>query len=216
MDVCNSYYVNNLIEKLICYGDLKKSHKILEIGCGKGRFSFPLLKKGYNLTCIDSSENLLDEFKKNILSDMQVDIIKGDFNNLAKRMKNKFDRIIGLYVLHHLEDSETSFRNMRIMLKKEGRIVFSENNPYNVMYYIQMAIVKDITWEGEKGILNMRKSIIYPLLEFLKFKDIKIERYGFFPPQIVNTKFGQGLEKKFEKIKLFYPFLPFQVIMGTK
>jgi len=216
MDIGDTNYINNLVEKLISSGGIKKSHKILEIGCGRGRFSIPLLKRGYSLTCIDLSENLLNKFKKNISPGMKVKIMKGDINEMTKKLRNKFDFIIGFYILHHLSDLKTSFENMKIMLKKDGKIIFSENNPYNPMYYIQMIVVKDINWEGEKGILNIRKKIIYPLLKSLKFKNIKIERYGFFPPHIVNTRIGQTLESKLEKIRFFYPLLPFQIIKASK
>jgi len=216
MNVVESNYINNLVEKIISVAGLSKKDKILEIGCGKGRFSIPLLKRGYKLTCVDFSTELLEEFKKNISSGMKVKLINDDFTKIYKNFKNEFDHIIGFYVLHHLNDLKSAFKKMRFMLKDGGKITFSENNPYNIMYYIQIMLVKDITWRGEKGILNMRKKIIYPLLESLRFKNIRIERYGFFPPLIVNTKIGQKFEKKLEKIKIFYPFLPFQIISAEK
>ena len=216
MDTADTNYVNNLVERLISEAKIKKHHKILEIGCGKGRFSIPLLKKGYNITCIDLSDSLLKDFKKNISSEMKVKIINEDFNKIAKKLKNKFDFIIGFYILHHLDNLEGSFRNMRIMLKKGGKIIFSENNPYNLMYYVQMMIVKDMGWKGEKGILNMRTGVMLPMLESAGFEDFSIKRYGFLPPFIVNTKWGLKLDKILEKIGIFYPVLPFQIITAKR
>jgi len=216
MNARDSNYINKLINSLIHFGDIKKYHNILEIGCGKGRFSFPLLNRGYSLTCIDISENLLKDFKNNLKTNMRVSIINGDINKAPKRFENKFDFIIGFYILHHLGDLKKSFESMKIMLKNGGKILFSENNPYNPMYYIQMLIVNDISWKEEKGILNMRKKTIFPLLESLGFKKISIERYGFFPPFIINKSFGNGLDKRLEKIKMFNFFLPYQIIYAEK
>lgn len=216
MDISDSNYTNNLVEKLILEGKIHKNHKILEIGCGKGRFSMSLLKRGYKLTCIDLSRNLLKEFRKNLPKNPKVKIIQGDINKIAPKLEKKFDFIIGFYILHHLQDLKKSFRSMNLMLKKEGKIVFSENNPYNLLYYIQMIITPDMGWAGERGILNMRKGILSPVLSSSGFKDILIKRYGFFPPFISNTRIGYSMEKVLERIKVFYPILPFQIISAKK
>lgn len=216
MDSADTNYVNNLVERLISEAKIKKHHKILEIGCGKGRFSIPLLKKGYNLTCIDLSDNLLKDFKKSVSAEMKARIINDDFNKIAKKLKNKFDFIIGFYILHHLENLEESFKNMKVMLKKGGKIIFSENNPYNLMYYVQMMLIKDMSWKGESGILNMRKGVMFPMLESAEFENFSIKRHGFLPPFIVNTPWGLKLDKILEKIRIFYPILPFQIITAKR
>ena len=38
--------------------------QILEIGCGTGKITIPLLEKGYDVTVIDNSPFMLDKFKK--------------------------------------------------------------------------------------------------------------------------------------------------------
>jgi len=94
MDIADTNYVNNLVEILIKEGKIKKNHKILEVGCGKGRFSNSLLTKGFNLTCVDISDNLLQEFKKNIPKKRNVIIIKGDINEIGDKFKSEFHRSV--------------------------------------------------------------------------------------------------------------------------
>jgi len=48
------------------------------------------------------------------------------------------------------------------------------------------------------------------------FKKVSIKKFGFFPPMISNTTFGYKAEKIFERIKIFYPILPFQIISAKK
>lgn len=49
------------------YKELCKGHeKILELMCGTGRISMPLLQEGYPLTCIDYSEEMLDVFRSKL------------------------------------------------------------------------------------------------------------------------------------------------------
>lgn len=48
--------------KTLCGGH----KKILELMCGTGRVSIPLIEEGYTLTCVDYSEEMLDIFRKKI------------------------------------------------------------------------------------------------------------------------------------------------------
>ncbi|MCD4783772.1 MAG: class I SAM-dependent methyltransferase, partial [Candidatus Eremiobacteraeota bacterium] len=51
----------DFIEKEI---DLNKSLKIIDIGCGTGRHSIELTKRGYKVTGIDLSESQLERAKE--------------------------------------------------------------------------------------------------------------------------------------------------------
>ena len=47
------------------------------------------------------------------------------------------------------------------MVKPGGRIVFLEPNPFNLLYYLQILFTPRMTWSGERGIPNMRKSLVF-------------------------------------------------------
>ena len=49
----DSHYVNRHIEEFIQYSGVNKSDNILEVGCGMGKFTLPLIKRGFNLTGLD-------------------------------------------------------------------------------------------------------------------------------------------------------------------
>lgn len=87
------------VKKLLPFLQKKKIKTILDFGCGNGRNSFFLKKKGFDVFAIDS---------KQVISDVEKDF--GKFDILSKSyninsakipyQKNSFDVIIAWRVLH--------------------------------------------------------------------------------------------------------------------
>ncbi len=57
--------------------------KILDVGCGTGRHSVPLVQAGYHVTGLDKSQNMLNKFKEKLeLANLKADIVKKDMKKL--------------------------------------------------------------------------------------------------------------------------------------
>ena len=52
-----------LVESIISITNIKNKSKILDLACGAGRHSIEFAKKGFLLTAVDISENLLNNAK---------------------------------------------------------------------------------------------------------------------------------------------------------
>lgn len=90
-DIYDSY--TNVDFDIDFYRILCKGRKnILELMCGTGRISAPLIKEGYPLTCVDYSEEMLEIFRKKIDSPEHVKIICQDVCELD--LNAQFDLII--------------------------------------------------------------------------------------------------------------------------
>ncbi len=77
------YYVNVDFD-VAFYKDFCKNYKnILELMCGTGRVSLPLIRAGYSLTCVDYSEDMLRVFRGKLNASDNVTIICQDVCNLA-------------------------------------------------------------------------------------------------------------------------------------
>ena len=78
--------------------------RVLDIGCGDGSISLPLLPRCNQLTLLDLSSKMLDLARKKIPSDRlnDVDLINGSFigSNLAPQ---SFDLIFCVGVLAHVD-----------------------------------------------------------------------------------------------------------------
>jgi len=126
----------------------------------------------------------------------------------------EFDRIIGFFTLHHMYDVKGCFRGLVQVAKPGAVIAFCEPIAYNPLYYLQIAFTKNMTWEAEKGILNMRKAYVLPAMEEAGLVDLQCVPYGFFPPFIANTGWGRKIENAMEKARIFRWAHAFQAFVG--
>jgi len=212
----DSYYVNNHVEKLLEVADFSGKDNILEVGCGMGKFTFPLLKRGYKITGMDLSPFLLQQLLKYNDNRFQVPLIACDVLDAPLKLNNTFDHIIGFFALHHFHNLSVCYQAMARLVKPGGKIYFIEPNAYNPLYYVQILATPNMSWAGDKGVADMRKSKIQKATEYAELVNLKVCRYGAFPPFIANIKIGQKIEKQIEKIKILNPVLPFQLFEVQK
>jgi len=119
----------DFIEKEIQYD---KTVKILDIGCGTGRHSIELSKRGYSLTGIDFSESQLQRAKQKASEQsLKIDFQKKDVR--IPHFLNVFDLIImlceGGFPL--METDEMNFQilqNSANALKPKGKLIFTTLN----------------------------------------------------------------------------------------
>jgi 2-polyprenyl-3-methyl-5-hydroxy-6-metoxy-1,4-benzoquinol methylase len=126
----------DFIEKEVNYD---KSLKILDIGCGTGRHSIELSKRGYIITGIDLSDSQLKKAReKAIAQNLKIDFQKHDARNLP--FKNEFDIAImlceGAFPL--METDEMNYeilRNAAKSLKSHGKLIFTTLNGLFPLYH---------------------------------------------------------------------------------
>jgi SAM-dependent methyltransferase len=72
------------------YMELCRGRKsILELMCGTGRVSLPLIREGFRMTCVDYSGGMLDIFRKKLNENEQADILCQDICHLA--LNDRYD-----------------------------------------------------------------------------------------------------------------------------
>ena len=119
----------DFIEKEIAFN---KSLKIIDIGCGTGRHSIELTKRGYKVTGIDLSESLLQRAKEKAnAQNLQMDFQKHDARNLP--FKNEYDLAIMMCeaAFPLMETDEMNYEilgNTANSLKDSGKLIFTTLN----------------------------------------------------------------------------------------
>ena len=104
------------------WGRDMEGEKILEVGCGAGRFTEVVLKNTKaNLYALDYSNAVDANFRNNGPSErlrlFQADMFKMPFN------ENSFDKIFCFGVLQHTPDFKRALRSMARVLKPGGELV---------------------------------------------------------------------------------------------
>ena len=112
--------------------DYDKTLKIIDIGCGTGRHSIELAKRGYSMTGIDLSKSLLEKAREKAKHNgVQIDFLKHDARNLP--FNKQFDVAImmcegGFPLMETDEMNYEILKNVSKSLKENAKFVFTTLN----------------------------------------------------------------------------------------
>jgi len=136
---------------------VKVDDHVIDVGCGPGRASLFLYKKGIDLTSFDLSLGSIRLSRRRAPHQAYV---CGTNLNLPIR-NERFDVVVSDGVIHHTPDARKSFSENARILKDKGYMfcaVYQRNRYY---YYVYTYIGKPIRWL-EKSALG--RAVIYSTL----------------------------------------------------
>ena len=104
-----------------------KNIDILDIGCGGGLLSEPMSRLGANVTGIDASEKNIKIAKSHLIkSKLKINYICGSPENL--KIKKKFDVILNMEIVEHVNDLNFFIKQSSLLLKKNGLMFIATLN----------------------------------------------------------------------------------------
>ena len=131
-DVVNEHISNWHAQFVLNNVKKKEELRILDIGCGYGRLSLPVIEKFPNaeIIGIDVSETFVELFRKTTKQNSFV----GTIENIPADI-GKFDYVICVTVLMYVEENklEESICSLINILKPEGRLIVIENDYLGVL-----------------------------------------------------------------------------------
>ena len=161
---------------------LRTGLKILELGSGTGVYSRKIAKSGVELTAIDISRDLCEKAKA-IASAEGLNIVFRVENAIDMSFPDEmFDAVVGVSVLHHL-DIDKSGREIYRVLKKGGRIAFSEPNMLNPQIAIERStpFTRRIFHNSTDETAFVRWTLKSELLA-CGFRNVVVEPFDFLHP----------------------------------
>src|ERR1051325_7235169 len=94
--------------------------KILDAGCGNGRFAYYAAKYGAEVWAVDLGP-AIEVARQNTAKMQKVQVVQADLHNLPFPYES-FDFIYSLGVLHHLPEPELAFQQLMRFLKPGGEV----------------------------------------------------------------------------------------------
>lgn len=169
--------LRNLIMNYV-YGDF-----VLDVGCGTGHVSLELLRLGYRVVAIDNSCKMVN-FTKDLIAkydyDAEVRLLDvAEATNLGER---RFDTIICLDVLEHIDRDDIILKNLNCILKPEGRLIIvvpaisylyglRDKNAGHFRRYSRKELIKKLT-EKDFEVIDLRYWNFLGFFPFFIFEKI--------------------------------------------
>jgi ubiquinone/menaquinone biosynthesis C-methylase UbiE len=108
-------------------GDLRGLN-VLDLGCGTGRHAIWLAGGGAEVTAVDFSDGMLEEARRKSGAE-QIRFICHDLHTSLPLSDGEFDFVVSGLVLEHLRELDGFFREIKRVLKVNGRAVVSAMHP---------------------------------------------------------------------------------------
>ncbi len=138
-----------------------RGKRILNAGCGKGRFAEIALNHGADVMCVDMSF-AIDAARKNLGCRRGVHFIQADIFKLPFR-RESFDGIYSHGVLHHTPDPPGAFRALTPLIKPGGFISIMVYATYNKAYIKTTTFYRQFTTRLPKRLLLYLCYLAVPL-----------------------------------------------------
>lgn len=212
----DSPYLRRHVEMAAAAIGLEAGERVMEVGCGMGRYTFLLAERDLRLEGLDLSPVLLERLARFDGGRFKIPVHEADLQNLSDELAGRFDAVVGFFMLHHIQDLAGCFAGVARLLRPGGRAVFVEPNPLNVLYYAQIALTPGMTWQGDRGMLNMRPNKIARAMRDGGLAEPRTTRFGFLPPFVVNRPFGARIERALERVAPLRPMCATQLFQAVK
>lgn len=152
-----------------------KSIKIIDIGCGTGRHTIELTKRGYNVTGVDLSENQIKRARqKGQKAGVTIDFQTQDARNLP--FDGEFDLAIMLCEggFSLMETDEMNFeilRNATKVLKDNGKLIFTALNGLFPLFHSLNDFYESAQKEGQSQCIECS----FDLMTFRDYNTVVFE-----------------------------------------
>jgi len=182
-----------------------KSVRILDIGCGTGRHSLELARRGYNVTGIDLSEAQLNKAKMIMLREkLKIEFLQRDARNF--NFKGSYDLAVmiceGAFPL--METDEMNFlilKNAYSSLKQEGKIIFTTLNGLYPLFHSVKEFVNKGSDQGQScdntfDLMTFRDHSVYETEDDKGIKKVlKCDERYYVPSEITWLLKSAGFTK---------------------
>lgn len=182
---------------------------ILDIGCGDGSLSLPLLKESNRLTLIDLSDAMIRKVKERIPENLasNVTLINDSFEAVDDNVK--FDVVLCVGVIAHVPDVATLLKKIDTVLKPGGRLIVETTpNPYPIgklffpYYFLRNLIFKDAPKYSKN---RMKIKDLLAQTDIIGLKKLRAVRYSFPLPGM--SHWPQSLKFRYTLMTLTNPLL---------
>ncbi len=191
----NPVRIEYILEEISKHFKIKREKKlflenlnILDIGCGGGLISEPMARLGANVTGIDASaKNIKVASLHSKKSNLKIKYINASPEKMGE--KEKFDIILNLEIVEHVDNIDLYIQSCKNLLKKNG-LMFTATINRTLMSYVKAII-------GAEYILRWLPIGTHDWNKFVKPEELqkKLDEKNFSISDIKGLEFNPILQK---------------------
>ncbi len=191
----------------VCIKYAIKGGQWLDVGCGTGRLTVNLHRKGLSIIGIDHDAEMINYAKKTLLMKecLNLNFVIGKAESLPFE-NNSFDGIIAVSLMGCISSSEIVFREFNRVLRKDGMAIITFTNKDSILLKLNCYLNSIF----KNSYPNKERYNIYSLtsakrcLHDAGFSILKVRYYNFFlnirnlifPPERLSKLIDQWIDSK--------------------
>lgn len=185
---------------------IPKIDKIIEIGTGYGRLIPSYSFRAKKIVVSDPSASLLTKARKKYKNIKKIEYIQSGILNIKKSTKpTKFDLVVMVRVLHHINDIDKAFEIIYSLLNKGGYFILEFPNKSHLKASIRNMFKGNLTYPLNIFPIDLRskKNIKNKTLPFINYHPDQIkEKLVYAGFEIIEIRSVSNIRSTFIK-KLF-------------
>ena len=179
------------------------SYSVADIGCGGGLLSEPICRLGANVTAIDASLKNIEvakyHSKKNKLN---INYMCGSPDKL--KIKKKFDVVLNMEIIEHVEDINLFLKKSSQLLKKNGLMFVATLNKTLKSYIFAIVGAEYILRWLPIGTHDWDKFVTpHNLIQFSKKNNLKLDKLDGIKFNLFADKWQISEDKSINYISIF-------------
>ena len=172
--------------------------RLLDAGCGTGYVYLPLLTRGYNMTGVDLSAEMVGVLEESLPEEFRArsHLVVTEVEEFIENCEEPFDGVILSALLHHLYDYEKVARLICKVLKPGGLLlIFFEPLRQAILSPIRYAIHKNLARIDEAFYRKeMRFRRIQILEDEYEYSDYQRNFGGIDSERLAKVLEGEGMK----------------------
>lgn len=120
-DAARPSYPPRLFDDLVDLAAIEPGDRLLEIGCGTGKATRPLLERGFSVVCVELGAGLAEQARRK-LSGLSIEIHVGEFEEWHGQ-RGTFDLVYAATAWHWL-DPTIGYQRAHELLRPDGHLAF--------------------------------------------------------------------------------------------
>jgi len=205
----NPIRISYIKEKIINSFKLENSDKplqkirLLDIGCGGGLLSEPMSRLGADVTGIDASEKNIQVAKLHAKkNNLKINYLTASPENL--KIDRKFDVILNMEIIEHVEDVDIFLKSCSSLLKKEGIMFVATINKTLKSYVFAIIGAEYIMRWLPIGTHEWEKFVIpEDLTKILKKHNLSLEKLNGMKFNLIKDQWSISSDKSVNYIGKF-------------